>query len=84
MDVEFSTLLVNSLTQVVQMVLLSRMVLSRKWTGTNSTIVKFTWISFMTVVVDTSDHVYDDFCKMLTVYFSWMVTESACNICSHQ
>ena len=39
---QFSTLLVNSLTQGVQMVLLSRMVFSRKWTGTKfGTIVKF-------------------------------------------
>ncbi len=40
-----STLLVNLLTQDVLMVLLSRMVRSRKWSGTKfGTIVKFTWI----------------------------------------
>jgi hypothetical protein len=45
MGVQFSTLLVNLLTQGVQMVILSRMVVSRKWSGTKfGTIVKFTWI----------------------------------------
>jgi hypothetical protein len=44
MGVQFSTPLVKSLTQGVQMVLLS-LVLSRKWSGTKfGTIDKFTWM----------------------------------------
>ena len=50
---QFSTLLVSLLTQDVQMVLLSLMVFSRKWSGTKyGAIVKFTSI-------DQTQRVYD-------------------------
>jgi hypothetical protein len=70
---QFSTLPVSSLTQGVQMVLLSLMVLSRKWPGTirhyrQIYLNRPDPIAFMQVAVDTSGRVYDDFNRLLFLH----------------
>jgi hypothetical protein len=73
-DDQFSTLLVNSLTQGAQMVLLNRMVFSRKWSvtkfGTDRQIYlnRPDPITCMSLVVDTSVRVYDDFNRLLFLH----------------
>jgi hypothetical protein len=69
---QFSTLLVSSLTQRVQMVLLSLMVLSGQKVARDK-ILHYRQIClhrpdpimFMPVAVDTSDRIYDDFNRLL-------------------
>ncbi len=73
---QFITLLVSSLTQGVQMVFLSLMELSRKWSGTKfGTIVKFTWIvQTQLCLCPQQSTLQVAFMTILTVYYFCMLT----------
>ena len=74
MVAQFRTLLVSSLTQDVQMVILSLMVFSRKWSRDKIRYYRQIYlnrpdpIAFMPVADDTSDRAYDDFNRLLFLH----------------